>query len=213
MKKYLMEGLGTFCLGLVMLMSAGSGGATTFAPFTIGAMLVALMYTARPMSGAHFNPAISLAVLIQGRLHRRDIFYYCVAQLAGGVLAVFIAGFLLHCGGAQEIATRANDPFCALIAEFLGVFVLAFVFLQTTANNNDTSTNQMQPALAVGFALTALTALFAGISGAVFNPALALAMILSGFSAWGDFWLYLVSALLGAVAAASVWRMMQEEAA
>lgn len=211
MKKYLMEGLGTFCLGLVLLMSAGSGGANSLAPFTLGAMLVALMYSARPVSGAHFNPAISLAVLIQGKLHRRDIFYYCLAQLAGGVLAVFIAGFLLHCGGAPEITTRGNDPFCALIAEFIGVFVLAFVFLQTTTHDSDTS--QMQPALAVGFALAALTALFAGISGAVFNPALALAMILSGFGAWGDFWLYLVSALLGAVAAVSVWRMVQEEAA
>lgn len=202
-----MEGVGTFFLALTLLIGTGNESAGFNLPLAAGFMLAALMFAGRQVSGAHYNPAISLAVLIQGQLHRRDVFYYILSQVIGNSLAVFIAGLLLRCNGPAELAARNFDAICALIAEFLGVFALAFVFLQTTAPASDRS----HPALAMGLSLTALTFLFTGLSGAVFNPAVALALAMSGLLAWGDLWLYFLSGLLGAVAAASVWRIIQGE--
>ena len=203
-----MEGIGTFFLTLAMVLATARSNALA-TPWAAGSMLAAMTLAGRNISGAHFNPAVSLANLIQGRLDRRDILYYLVAQLLGAVLSMFIAAFLWRCDSGAEIIVRTNDPFCALIAEFIGVTLLAFVFLQVSAVQADAG--NLLLARATGFALAAGIFLFVNVSGGLFNPAVAVAMAMAGYSAWADLWQYLLSAILGAVAAASLFRLVNGE--
>lgn len=206
MKKYLVEGIGTFFLVLTVVLTANNG-AGTLAPLAIGAALMVMVYAGGHVSGGHFNPAVSLAVFLRGKLDRAELPYYLLAQIAGALAAALIAVFLLSCGngGAANIQMRVNDPICALVAEFLGAFVLAYVVLNvsTTAANAGNSFY----GLAIGF--TMLTAAYAlgSISGGAFNPAIGVGTAVAGMTAWSDIWIYFAGPLLGGSAAATVFQL------
>lgn len=208
MKKYLTEGIGAFFLTLTVVMTAPDGNGYLSA-LVAGAMLLAMYSAGAPVSGAHYNPAVSLAMLIRGKLDRVDFTYYWVAQFAGSGIGALMASFLLRCSGNGDIAVRNTDIACALIAEFLGAFALVFTVLQATTARD--TTGQANAGLAIGFVFFAGMAIFAPVSGGYFNPALALGASLAGIAAWGDFLIYLIGGLLGAVAAVSVFRILNED--
>jgi len=210
MKKYLMEGIGAFFLTLaVVMMAPGNNG--SMAPLVAGAMLLAMYYAGVHISGAHYNPAVSLAVLIRGKLDRVDFTYYWAAQFAGGGLGAMMAAFLLRCTGNGEIMVRSNDLACTLIAEFLGAFALAFTVLQVEYARENTGTGF--GGVAAGFVFFAGMAIFGPISGGYLNPALALGASVAGLIAWSDFPVYLIGSLLGAAAAVSLFRVINSEPA
>lgn len=209
MKKYLMEGIGAFFLTLAVLMSQAVGNGET-APLVAGGMLLGLYYAGASVSGAHYNPAISLSGLIQGKLDRIDFPYYWLAQFAGSGFAALMAVFLHRCAGNGEMRMRYNDTACALIAEFLGTFVLVFTYLQV---HEKRGAEVYSPAgMAIGFVFLAGMSLFGPLSGGYFNPAIALGACVAGLTAWGDILIYFGGSLLGGAAAVSVFRMVNGEA-
>ncbi|MCC6461227.1 MAG: aquaporin [Saprospiraceae bacterium] len=208
MNKYLAEGIGTFFLTLSVVILSGKNNATD-ASLAIGGALLALTYAFGPISGAHFNPAISIAMLIRGKIERLDLPYYLLAQVVGAVLASLMASFLVRCAGVSEVSLRPVDPICALVAEFLGAFLLASVFLQVTSAR--ASAGNAYFGLAIGMALLAGMYTFGNLSGGIFNPAVALSMCMTGLSDWADYWAYFLGGLLGASAAASVFRVLHGE--
>ena len=92
MKKYVAEFIGSFFLVFVIVLVANNGTGA-LAPLAMGGILTVMAYAARPVSGAHFNPAVSLALLLQGKLSRFDFPYYVVAQLLGAILAALLSAF------------------------------------------------------------------------------------------------------------------------
>src|SRR5438874_4519623 len=127
MKKYIVELIGTFFLVLTIgCVVAKPKDAGDFAPLAIGSMLMVMIYAGGHISGAHYNPAVTLAVWLRGKCTTPEMPAYMAAQLVGAALA---AGTVLvfKQGTAVTPATPAIGP--ALLAEFLFTFALAYVVL------------------------------------------------------------------------------------
>lgn len=209
-KKYLLEGIGSFFLVLCFVMTANNG-AGSLAPLAVGATLMVMIYAGESVSGAHFNPAVSLAALLRGTLGRVEFPYYLLSQVVGSGVAALVGVFLLGCGnaGVTNIQMRVNDPICALLAEFLGAFALAFVALGATSPH--TVAGQSNSGLATGFTLAAMLYSLGSISGGAFNPAAGIGMCMAGMAAWSDSWTYLIGPCLGAAAGATVFQIIYGE--
>ncbi len=207
MKQYLMEGIGTFLLVLLVVLISNNAPAAS-APIAYGAAVTALLYAGREVSGAHFNPAVSLAMLIRGGLERWDFPYYLAAQVAGGTLGAVLAIFLIRCGGTSETALRTYDPLCAFFAEATGTFAVALVFLSAAQTKSGEDSPHL--GIATGFAVMAAAFALRVVSPAAFNPALLLGMAIAGKILWGDIWPGLLGTAVGAAVAASVFRSLRD---
>ena len=201
MSRYVTEFVGTFFLVLTIGLTVLNG--TTMAPIAIGSVLMAMVYMGGHISGAHYNPAVSLAILIRGKMKGRDLAPYVLAQITGSILASFTVMFF-----TGDTFAPAPDPgvglVTVLLAEGLFTFALALVILNV-ATDDDTAGNSYY-GLAIGF--TVLVGVFAvgDISGGVFNPAVGTGPILVdalfGDGTFDQLWIYWVGPVLGGVAAA-----------
>jgi len=207
MKKYLTELIGTFFFTITLLMAANNGNAAV-APLAAGAMLMAMTYAGKHGSGAHYNPAVSLSVLMRNGIDRVDFFYYLTAQFAGAAFAGILGSFLLGCSGALEIrAVGQHQAICALLAELLGAFAIGYVWLHTMKGRDQKLLDY--DGLAIGFTFTAVAYSIGGRAGWAFNPALALGMAITGMLPWADLWIYAAGPLLGAATAATMFQLQQ----
>ncbi len=205
MKKYLAEFIGTFFFVLVIVMTVNNGTGA-LAPLAIGSALMVMIYATGHISGGHLNPAVSLAVMLRGKLSRQDFPYYVIAQLLGAALAALIASFLLTSGGGPAPEPRAHDMLPALLAEFFGTFALAFVVLNVATTQ--TNAGNSHYGLAIGFTVLISAYALGGISGGAFNPAVAVGISVGNIVPWSDIWIYLVGDLLGAAAAATAFQVV-----
>ena len=208
MKKYIVEFIGTFflvlCIGLVVI--GGELGALT--PLPIGAMLMVVVYAGGHISGAHYNPAVTLAVWMRGRCPKSDVLPYMFFQIAGAALAALVVTYLK--GGAMpETALTRDDIPRALIAEFLGTFLLVYVVLNVATSKN-TAGNSFY-GLAIGFTILVCAYSLGSYSGGAFNPAVAIVISFMKLSSWYDLWIFLVSCFGGAALAAVVFKAVNPE--
>ncbi|HEU4641863.1 MAG TPA: aquaporin [Gemmatimonadaceae bacterium] len=207
---YITEAVGTYFLVLTVGLTVLAG--TPLAPIAIGSSLMVMVYMGGHISGAHYNPAVTLAVWMRGKLPTRDVIPYWLAQLVGGVLAALTVWVL-----TGKTFAPAPGPGVgagrALLVEGLFTFALALVVLNS-ATSRQTEGNSFY-GLAIGF--TVLVGAFAGgaISGGAFNPAVGIAPALVdaafGGSALGHAWLYLVGPLAGGAVAALLFRAQNPE--
>lgn len=197
LRKLAVETVGTFFLVLTIGMVVIEPGAGALAPFAIGGVLMAMVYAGGHVSGAHYNPAVTLAVWIRGLTDGAEAFRYVLAQLVGAVVAAG-AVLLLKSGGAAVALPLEAGP--ALLAELLFTFALVWVILNV-ATAAGTQGNSYFGA-AIG--LTVLVAAFAvgGVSGAALNPAVAVALVILGIADGSALWVYLLAQLLAAGLAA-----------
>ena len=210
MHKYVVEFIGTFFLIFTIGNVVIEPGAGVIAPLAIGSILMAMVFAGGHISGAHYNPAVTLAVFMRGKCDGKDVVPYMVAQIAAAVAAA--ATVLFMKGAEVEIAAQdlsANLP-QAIIAEFLFTFALAFVVLNA-ATARATEGNSFY-GLAIGFTVMAGAFAVGGFSGGVFNPAVAVGIAVMGLSAWADIWIYLLANFGGAALAASVFRFVATDA-
>ncbi len=201
MKKYLVEFIGTFFLVLTIVMTV-LGGAGAMAPVAIGSALMVMIFAGGHISGAHYNPAVTLAVFLRGKCPASDVAPYMLSQIAGAALAALVGGFLLGALGAadpvaSDLSSKAGG---AILAEFLGTFALCYVVLNT-ATAKGTSGNSFY-GLAIGFTVLACAYALGGISGGAFNPAVAVGISVAEMSSWSNIWIFLVGNFAAAAAAA-----------
>jgi len=203
MNKYIAEFIGTFFLVLTIGCTGVGAGAGVIAPLAIGAALMVMVFAGGHISGAHYNPAVTLGVLIRGKVNGADVVPYMVAQLAGAMIAALAVKFL-RAGVAVTPITPHVGP--ALLAEFLFTFALVYVVLNA-ATAEGTSGNSFY-GLAIG--MTVMTGAFAvgDISGGAFNPAVALGICLLGISSWANIWIYLLAEFTAAVLAAVIFQLI-----
>jgi aquaporin Z len=196
MKKYVVELIGTFFLMLGIIMIVFGGVDKNVAPLGIGALLIGVIYGGGHLSNAHYNPAVTLSLFLRGRMDKKDIPGYIISQVLGVVLAATAADWML-----PEVAVSAikHDVVPSLLAEFLGTFLLIFVILNIgTAKNN---LGNPLAGIAISCTVVAGVYAFGGISGAVFNPAVAVGFGIVGLSAWADIWIYMLANFAASVAA------------
>ena len=206
MKSYLTEVIGTFFLVLTIGLTVLDG--TAFAPLAIGSILMIMVYMGGHVSGGHYNPAVSLAVFMRGKLEARELLPYWVSQIVGAFLAAVTVYLIL---GQTFAPTPGADatPLGVLLVEFLFTFALALVVLNS-ATASATAGNSYF-GLAIGF--TVMVGAFSGgpVSGGAFNPAVGIGPTLMNAivsdGSWGNLWYYLVGPLAGGAVAALVFKI------
>lgn len=197
MNKYITEFIGTFFL----VMAAGLAGGD-HAVLIIASALMVMIYAGGHISGAHYNPAVTLAVLIRGKCTLNDAIIYWVVQFAGAAVAAFTVTYFK---GASATPMVLEDTTKAIVAEILGTFALAYVVLNV-ATAKGTSGNSFY-GLAIGFTVFSMGSLLGGYSGGAFNPAVAVgASIMKAFD-WSNIWIYLVGCFAAAALAAVVFKI------
>ncbi|MFN8008120.1 MAG: aquaporin [Terriglobia bacterium] len=206
MNKYVMELIGTFFLVLTIGLTVIGNGSGVIPPLAIGSVLMVMVYAGGHISGAHYNPMVTLALWIRGRCASKDVIPYWIAQIIAAAAAASIIKILK---AGIEIKAMNLDPGPALIAEFIFSFALAFIVL-STATVKSTAGNSYY-GLAIGFVVLAGAFSVGNISGGVFNPAVATGITAMGLVHWGSFWIYLVSNFLGGAVAAVVFKSLNPE--
>ena len=203
MNKYIAEFIGTFFLILTIGCTVVGAIPGVIAPLAIGAALMVMVFAGGHISGGHYNPAVTLGVLIRGKVKAADVVPYIVSQTprrGGG-------------GRDGEVSPRRSrhHPVVpkigpALVAEFLFTFALVYVVLNS-ATAEGTSGNSFY-GLAIG--MTVMTGAFAvgDISGGVFNPAVAVGISILGLASWSNIWIYLAANFGAAVVAGVVFNLI-----
>lgn len=207
MSKYLTEFVGTFFLVFTISLAVATG--SPFAPLAIGAVLAGMIYMGGHVSGAHYNPAVTIAFLVRRWTKASDLIPYVIAQVAGAFAAA-AAGFAVT-GQAIPIAPGAEASVVdVLLVEVLFTFALMLTILNV-ATTKDTAGNDHY---GIAIALVVVAGIFVGggISGAAFNPAVAIGLtamnVAKGGGTLAHLWFYLVGPTAGALLAVAVFRAM-----
>src|SRR5213595_2548908 len=122
MNKYIAEFIGTFFLALTIGCTVIGAGSGVIAPLAIGSALMIMIFAGGHLSGAHYNPAVTLGVWIRGRCDGKDVIPYMVFQVIGAALAAAAVARCLRVGVKVTAMAPALGP--ALLAEFLFTFAL-----------------------------------------------------------------------------------------
>lgn len=200
--KYLYEFIGTFFLVFTVGMTVISPGAGLMAPLAIGSALAVMVFAGGHISGGHYNPAVSLAVYLRGKLAQKDLWLYWIVQLVAAVIAAFLTFYLK---GHLAEDSLDLDISRAFLVEFLFTFALCYVVLNV-ATAQETKGNSYF-GLAIGFTVMVGAYAVGAISGGAFNPAVALGITILEITSWPDIWIFIVSNLLGGAVAALVFKL------
>ncbi|HWK08177.1 MAG TPA: MIP family channel protein [Puia sp.] len=237
MKKYFAEGIGTFALVLFGCGAAVVAGKTIpaavlpDAPAGIGVLGIALAfglavvvmaYAIGPISGCHINPAITISMLVAGKISVKDSVGYIIAQFVGATLGAAILyafqkgspGFAM---GEWALGSNGWGPGYlggySTVSAFLAEAVLTFLFLFVIFATTSKLGNSTMAGLAIGLCLVLIHLVAIHITGTSVNPARSFGpAIFAGGKALEQLWLFIVAPLVGGIAAALVWMGVFEKA-
>ena len=212
MKKYCSEFLGTFALvfagtGAIIIDQVSHGTVTHVGiALTFGLIILSMIYTFGDVSGAHFNPAVTIGFWVARRLEGRFVLPYIVSQCLGAVIASGVLRLLFPKNILLGATMPAGTDWRSFVLEFILTFFLMLVILNVSTGAKEKG---VTAGIAIG-SVIGLEAMFAGpISGASMNPARSLApAIVSGHLE--HLWIYLAAPILGAIAATFACRCVRE---
>lgn len=196
MRRYITELIGTLFLVMGAILGGGVGASLA---------LIIMVYAGGHISGAHYNPAITLSVLIRGKIGAKEVIPYWISQIAGAFIAALIVGYVFDVKSGGDCVIPDDGILKAFAAEFLGTFALAYVVLNA-AFAKATSGNSYY-GLAIGGTVLAMALVIGRYSGGAYNPAVAAGLSLQGSFCWTHIWLYIVAGLGGAALAAVIFRL------
>lgn len=229
--KFVAELIGTFGLVLFGCGAAAVAGLDTLAGLSglgllgislaFGLAVVVFAYAIGGISGCHINPAITIAMLVDGKISIGDALAYILAQFIGALLGAFVLQQVL--GGqlagftAGEWAYGANgwgegyQNEYGVVAAFLAEAVLTFLFLFVIFGVTSKWGNGTMAGLAIGLTLVLIHLVAIPITGTSVNPARSFGpAILAGGNALSQLWLFMVAPSVGAILAAFVWRLLEK---
>lgn len=208
-REALAEGIGTFALvfagtGAVMVNKITNGSVTHLGiSFVFGAVVAAMIYCLGHVSGAHFNPAVTLAFWTSGFFPRRLVLPYIVAQVIGAILAsalLFLSlGKIANLGATLPLNGNWSQ---SLILELVLTFILMFVIF---GSGLDRRAPVGFAGIAIGLTVALEAAFMGPITGASMNPARSFGPAFIGWI-WQHHWVYWVAPIMGAQLAAIVYR-------
>lgn len=200
--KCAVELVGTFLLALVIGLAAFEpNGAAAFVGLAVAAVLVAIIYAGGHVSGAHYNPAVTLSVLLLRRMPAANVLPYLAAQAAGAALAA-AATFTIK--GDLELEPLDVDVARVLLAEAIFTFALVWVILSVAFAKAGVG-DQVYGIAIAAIVLAGIHAV-GPVSTAAFNPAVVLFFGITGALRWSDLWVLLAGNLAGALAATAFFR-------
>ena len=228
LKKAIAEVIGTFVLVFVACgVAAATGGELVATSLAFGLVIVAMAYAVGRISGCHINPAVSIGVLLAGKMTVKEFVVYIVSQILGAVLgavAIFgiakMSGVTLlgdacnyACGSGATTATypKAGAIFGALLIEIILTCIFVYVILNVTDENG---TAGKKAGLLIGLTLTLVHLLGINFTGTSVNPARSIgtafgALIFNGTSeAFAEVWMFIVAPLIGGVLAALLYKVL-----
>ena len=203
--KLIAEFIGTFFLALTICTAAVHGSAGEYAPFAIASTLMVMIYGLGHVSGAHFNPAVTVGVWLRGACEKDEVAPYIAAQVIAGAAAALVSANLLITD--PSVTALELDMTQTIGAEFLYTFALVFVILNV-ATSEATAGNGYYGA-AIAFVVLAGALTVGGISGGSFNPAVTGALFTSGAIETADLWMHLVPQFVAGVVAAQAFKATQ----
>ena len=229
-RKYTAEFLGTFFLvflavgaavfGIATVVGvdgAGAGSGVLGVAFAFGLVLFALAYAIGPISGAHVNPAVTLGVLLAGRMSIGDALAYWVAQFLGGIAGGALLWTFVNSFGVTDytggLGTNAFDNGAInMPGAFVLEMVLTAVFVLVILLVTEKVANQTMAGAAIGFTLVLVHIVAIPLTGTSVNPARSLGPALfAGGDALSQVWLFIVAPLVGAILAWAAWKVIRVE--
>ncbi|MEP7258748.1 MAG: aquaporin [Flavitalea sp.] len=210
MRKYIAEFLGAFAIvfcgtGAVIINQEANGVISHVGiAITFGLVVMSMIYSLGNISGAHLNPAVSIAFTIAGRFPVRQLFPYIASQVIGAIAASAVLKLLFPFNEMLGATIPAGSGMQSFILESLLTFFLMLVIINVATGSKEQG---MFAGIAIG-SVVALEAMFAGpICGASMNPARSLGpAILSGHLEF--IWIYLLAPVFGAASAIPVWKYL-----
>lgn len=202
MNKYIVEFIGTFFLMLVVGLTVIEPGAGMLAPLAIGCTLMVMVYAGGPISGGHYNPAVTLGVWMRGKCVAKDAAVYMIVQIIAGIVAAMTVSYFK---GNPTLTAMTPDVPKALLNEFLFTFALVYVVLNVATSKKSAGNSYF--GLAIGFAVVVGAFAGGGISGGAYNPAVATGITFMGLASWNNFWIYIVACFAGGAAAALAYKI------
>jgi aquaporin NIP len=207
MKKYYAEVIGTFALVFcgtgAIIIDQETGGIVSHAgvAFTFGLIVMVMIYALGPISGAHFNPAVTIAFTVARRFPAKQILPYILSQAVGALLASFMMKLLFPNNELLGATLPRGTEMQSFVLETVLTFFLMFVIIHVATGSKEQG---MFAGLAIGSTVL-LEAMFAGpICGASMNPIRSLSpAVVSGHPE--HVWIYLTAPVLGAILAILVW--------
>ena len=215
-KKYVAEFIGTFVLVFAACGTAAAVGCNTseangayiLTALAFGLVIVAMAYSIGNISGCHINPAVSIAVLLSGKMTAKDFCGYVVAQFLGGIVGAACIGVLLgfDCGfGANGLYN--DNIMLSLFVEVLLTFIFVLAILGVTSKPEFSNV----AGIVIGLTLTLVHIFGIHFTGTSVNPARSFASaIFAGGAALSNVWVFIVAPLVGGALAALVWKFLSE---
>ena len=211
MKKYIAEFIGTFTLvfcgtGAVTVNEITNGSVTHVGiAITFGLTVMAMIYALGEVSGAHLNPAVTIAFAINKNFAWKRVTPYIISQLAGGFAASIILKYLFPTSLLLGATLPSGSALQSFVLEIILTFFLMLVILQVAKGSKEQS---MFAGLAIG-SVVLLEAMFAGpVCGASMNPARSLAPAIMS-NHLESLWIYLVAPFIGAILAVGIYRILK----
>lgn len=212
MKNYLAEFIGTFAIlfigaGSIALNIQTEGSVTLLGISAVFGVMVTLMIILfGHISGAHFNPAVSLAFAMAKRFSWKEFLPYLIAQLLGGILALGILQFLFPDYNNLALTLPSVDPMQAFLFE-IG---LAFLLVLTILFVSDGRNTILPASWLIGGMVILEIYLGANISGASFNPVRSLPPAII-YSHWENVWIYITAPFIGAAFGYFIFKTLHKE--
>ena len=214
-KKYLAECLGTlvlvvFACGAAIVTGCGTpeGGMAAYliTALAFGLVIVAMAYSIGNVSGCHINPAVSIAMLVSGKMDAKDFTGYVIAQFIGAIAGAGILAYIFGTGGGFGTnGLFEGDVLKSLIIEVILTFVFVFAILGVTSKIQ----NGAVSGIVIGLSLTLVHILGIGLTGTSVNPARSFGpALIKGGEALANVWVFIVAPLVGGVLAALAYRAL-----
>lgn len=205
-QKILTEFIGTFFLSLTIC-TAVIHYEYEYMPFAIASTLMVVIYAGGHISGAHYNPAVTISVYLRGSCNKDDVLPYIASQILAAMIAALVVDRFLTTKKYYdvELFTLGSE---AVVAEFLFTFLLAYVILNV-ATTESTSGNGYYGA-AIALVVLAGAIAVGSISLASFNPAVTSALIISGKISFSASWMHFLPQLVGAILATYVYKFTMD---
>ena len=228
MKKLIAEAIGTCTLvvlgcGTAMLVGcdASFGGGYLLTALAFGLSIVAMAYCVGNISGCHINPAVSLGVLLAGRMEKKDFLGYVIAQCLGALVGAAVLALIFALGsvedltggfGSNGLAGVNGSAAAGLVVEIVLTFIFVLCILGVTS---DKAKHGSFGGLVIGLTLTGVHILGIGLTGTSVNPARSLGpALIAAFTGNTDplacVWVFIVGPLVGAALAAFTYRVLEK---
>ncbi|MDC3310323.1 aquaporin [Candidatus Poseidoniales archaeon] len=201
------EFIGTFFLSLTVCTAAVYGSAGDYAPFAIASALMVMIYAGGHISGAHYNPAVTVSVYLRGACDKDDVLPYIASQIVAAVSAALIVERFLSSKTPDPTPEMFELGTEAVVAELLFTFALAYVILNVATTESTSGNGYYGAAIALVVLAGAMTV--GSISLGSFNPAVTSALIVSGKVSLADSWMHFAPQFIGAVLATYVYKFTQ----